>query len=127
MHPKIAVLNKVVIKTQKPLVLQKDVKMIVNVASSITSVGKSVWDVLQMLLGVSVDNSNAISIQGKNGVLIYIDGKPTYVPADPFSAMFKKWMLTISNLLKSTSYNSRNVFYITLFIGGRWPQSTNIG
>lgn len=89
LNAKINTLKDIVINTQKPLIERKDGKVIVNITRSITGSGKSAWDLLQASPGVSVDNNNAISIQGKNGVMIYIDGRPTYLSIDQVVARLK--------------------------------------
>lgn len=87
---KVAVLNEITVKYQKPLIQQKGGKIIVNVAGSIISAGKSVWELLQSSPGVNVDNNNnEVSLQGKNGVGILIDGKPMYMSADQIVGILK--------------------------------------
>lgn len=89
-------MNAVTVSTQKPFIQQQIDKTIVNIANSVTAVGSNVWEVLDKVPGVIVDNSNnAISLQGKSGVMIYIDGKPTYLSGDQ-----------LSNLLKGMDANS---------------------
>ncbi len=83
-------MNAVVVSTQKPFIQQQIDKTIVNIASSVTAVGSNVWEVLDKVPGVIVDNSNnAVSLQGKSGVMIYIDGKPTYLSGDQLANLLK--------------------------------------
>ncbi|PZP49334.1 MAG: hypothetical protein DI598_08100 [Pseudopedobacter saltans] len=83
-------MNSVTVSTQKPFIQQQIDKTIVNIANSVTAVGSNVWEVLDKVPGVIVDNSNnAISLQGKSGVMIYIDGKPTYLSGDQLSNLLK--------------------------------------
>ncbi len=70
-------LQEVTIQEQKPFIEVKADKIVVNVESSIVSAGSSVMDVLQRSPGVKVDNNDNISLKGKNGVAIWIDGKPS--------------------------------------------------
>jgi hypothetical protein len=51
----------------------------VNVDAAVTNVGASALEVLEKSPGVSVDKDGNISLKGKQGVQIYIDGKPSYV------------------------------------------------
>ncbi len=70
-------LKEVTIKAQKPFLEIKADRVVVNVENSIVSAGSSVMDVLQRSPGVTVDNNDNISLKGKQGVAIWIDGKPT--------------------------------------------------
>jgi hypothetical protein len=58
---------------------RKSDKTVVNVDALITNAGASVLDVLSNSPGVSVDQNGGISLQGKPGVIIFIDDKPTYL------------------------------------------------
>ncbi|RLJ72733.1 outer membrane beta-barrel family protein [Pedobacter alluvionis] len=64
------------IKAIKPLVEVRADRMILNVSSSINAVGSNALELLGKSPMVRVDNSR-ISVNGKNGVSVYIDGKPT--------------------------------------------------
>jgi len=69
-------LDEVVIRADKPLYEMKMGKMIVNVSSSITSSGQTVIDVLEKSPNVLVNRQNGnISVGGKNGVIVLINGK----------------------------------------------------
>lgn len=70
-------LQEVTIQAQKPFIEVKADKIVVNVENSIVSAGSSVMEVLQRSPGVNVDNNDNISLKGKQGVVIWIDGKPT--------------------------------------------------
>ena len=77
--PQAKSLNAVVITTKKPLIEQKVDRMIVNVDASVTNVGTTALEVLEKSPGISVDKDGNISLKGKQGVQIYIDGRPTYL------------------------------------------------
>jgi len=75
-------LNEVEVVAKKPLYEQKIDRMIINVASSIISTGSSALEVLERSPGVIIDRQNsAISLVGKSGVAIMINGKESYMPA----------------------------------------------
>lgn len=57
-------------------------KMIVNVEQSLSTQGSNVLDLLRKSPGVSVSASGAIGMQGKQGVLVLINDKPTYMSGD---------------------------------------------
>lgn len=67
------------VKATKPLIENKIDKTIVNVDASPTNTGLSALEVLEKSPGVTVNNDGAISLKGKQGVRIFIDGKPAYL------------------------------------------------
>ena len=64
-----------VTSTRKPLIEVKADKLVFNVENSINSTGSDALELLQKSPGVQVDNNDNISMKGKTGVKIYIDGK----------------------------------------------------
>ncbi|NCX96350.1 MAG: TonB-dependent receptor, partial [Chitinophagia bacterium] len=63
-------------------------KKVFNVEKNITSTGGSATDVLQNVPSVSVDGDGNVSLRGKSGVTILIDGKPaTMLGSDVSSAL----------------------------------------
>ena len=71
----------VVVTSKKQFIEQGIDKTIVNIDASPTSVGLSAMDLLEKTPGVSVDKDGNISLKGKQGVMILIDGKPSYLSA----------------------------------------------
>lgn len=69
-------LNEVTVTTRKPYIEREHGKMIVNVENSIASTGSSAFEVIEKAPGVRVDNNDNISFKGKQGVSVWIDGKP---------------------------------------------------
>lgn len=67
-------LNEVSISTQKKTVEFKNGNITVNVEGTALAMGNTAYDLLSRLPGVTVSDGN-ISIQGKTGVKILIDGK----------------------------------------------------
>ncbi|SDZ83828.1 TonB-dependent receptor [Pedobacter hartonius] len=88
-------LNAVNITSKKPLVETRNGKMIVNVEGSILAAGKSAMEILAKAPGVTVDQDGRISLRGKSGVEVMINGKLTYLSAGQ-----------LANLLRSTSGNT---------------------
>ena len=64
-----------VTSTRKPMIEVKADKMVFNVESSINATGSDGMEILQKSPGIQVDNNDNISMKGKNGVKIYVDGK----------------------------------------------------
>ena len=69
----------VTVAAKKPLIEQKIDRTVVNVEASVTNVGTSALEVLEKSPGISVDKDGNISLKGKQGVQVYIDGRPTYL------------------------------------------------
>ncbi|HNJ94219.1 MAG TPA: carboxypeptidase-like regulatory domain-containing protein, partial [Ferruginibacter sp.] len=72
-------LDGVIVVAQKPFIEQKLDKTVVNVEASPSNAGATALEVLEKSPGVSVDNDGNISLKGKQGVIIMMDGKPTYL------------------------------------------------
>ena len=52
-------------------------KTILNVEGTINAVGSNALELLRKSPGVLLDKDDNISLAGKNGVQVYIDGRPT--------------------------------------------------
>ncbi|WP_183575582.1 outer membrane beta-barrel protein [Mucilaginibacter sp. X5P1] len=72
-------LDEVKILAARPLYTRKLDKLVVNVDNSILSTGNTLSDLLVKLPGIKIDQSGAITVNGKQGVQITIDGKGEYV------------------------------------------------
>ena len=70
-------LSAVVVTSKKPMVEIKADKTILNVEGTINAVGSDVLELLRKSPGVMVDKDDNLSLSGKNGVKVYIDGKPS--------------------------------------------------
>src|SRR5215471_15817971 len=74
------VLATVTVTAKKPLYEQKIDRLVINVAAAITYAGITALDVLERSPGVMVSRVNSsISVNGKNGVIIMINGKRNYM------------------------------------------------
>lgn len=70
-----AELKEVVIKKEKPMVQVLADKTVFNVENTINATGTSGFELLRKAPGVVIDNNDNLIVEGKSGVLIYIDGK----------------------------------------------------
>ena len=70
-------LQGVTVTATKPFIQKLNDRIVVNVDNSIVSAGSSAMDVLERSPGVNVDQNDVISLRGRSGVIIMIDGKPT--------------------------------------------------
>lgn len=89
LHQNDNTLNDVTVTTQKPFIEVHADKLVVNVENSIVSAGSSVMEVLQRSPGVTVDQNDNISLKGKQGVNIMIDGRTVPVSAADLANMLK--------------------------------------
>jgi hypothetical protein len=70
-------LGAVVVTAKRPMVEIKADKTILNVEGTINAVGTDALELLRKSPGVMVDKDDNLSLSGKNGVRVYIDGKPS--------------------------------------------------
>lgn len=70
-------LETVTVTAKKPFIQKLSDRIVVNVDNSIVSAGSSAMEVLERSPGVNVDQNDNISLRGRSGVIIMIDGKPT--------------------------------------------------
>lgn len=83
-------LDEVVVISKKNLYVQKIDRMVINVASSVLSAGSSALEILERSPGVVVDRqNNAISLVGKSGVFVMINGKQSYMPVSSLVQMLE--------------------------------------
>lgn len=82
-------LKEVLVATRKPLVEVKPDKIILNVEGSINEVGSDALELLRKSPGVTVDKDNNLSLNGKNGVQVYIDGRPAYISGSTLADYLK--------------------------------------
>ncbi len=73
----------------KPFIEHKADKTVLNVENSIVNSGSTALEILKRSPGVTVDNNDNISLRGKQGVLVMIDGKPTYLNATDLGTYLK--------------------------------------
>ncbi|MDB5196140.1 MAG: hypothetical protein JWP88_510, partial [Flaviaesturariibacter sp.] len=67
----------VTVAARKPFIQKLADRIVVNVENSIVSAGSSALDVLERSPGITIDQNDAISLRGRAGVIIMIDGKPS--------------------------------------------------
>ncbi len=70
-------LKAVTVSSKKNIVEVSAGKMVLNVEGTINATGSTAMDLLRKSPGVMADKDDNLSLAGKNGVRIYVDGKPT--------------------------------------------------
>lgn len=79
----------VVVAARKPVIEVRADKMILNVEGSANAVGQDALELLRKAPGVMVDKDDNLSLSGKNGVQVYIDGRPTPLSGKDLSEYLK--------------------------------------
>jgi outer membrane receptor protein involved in Fe transport len=82
-------LDGVTITSRKPFIEAKPGMMVVNVENSMASAGSNALELLQRSPGVQVDPQGAVSMRGKNGVAVYVDGRPSRLAGEQLVAYLK--------------------------------------
>lgn len=110
-------LNEVNVRAAKPFVEQLPDRTVLNVESSLVVAGGTALDVLERAPGVVVDQQNdQIQLQGRSGVLIMMDDKPTYLS-----------MADVVNLLRHTPANSIETIELITKPSARYDAAGNAG
>ena len=91
-------LNEFTLETRTNKIEIEPGKIVMNVENSSLSVGNTALDLLRRIPGVFVDNNGNISVKGKKDVMVYIDGRPTYMSGTQLNNFLKT--LSASNISK---------------------------
>lgn len=116
MQPATNNLGMVTVKATRPLIENKIDKTVVNVEASVTNVGANALEVLEKSPGITVDRDGNISLKGKQGVIILMDGKPTYLSS-----------ADLANLLRNTAANQLDQIEIMSQPSAKFDASGNSG
>lgn len=110
-------LTEVKVVAQKPFIEQQVDRTVVNVENSIVASGNTALEVLEKAPGVTIDRQNdQIQLKGKSGVIVYIDGKQTYLSQQE-----------VSNLLKNTPSDNIASIEIITNPGSKYDAAGNSG
>ncbi len=82
-------LQGVTVTSAKPMVEVRADRMIVNVEGTINAVGNDAFELLRKSPGVMIDKDDNLSLAGKNGVQVYIDGKPSPLSGTDLASYLK--------------------------------------
>lgn len=109
-------LAEVVLKSKKPFVEVQVDKVVLNVQNDIVASGGTLFEVLQRAPGVSITNDETISLAGKSGVNVLIDGRPTQMSEKD-----------LANYLKATPGSLVDKIEIIMNPSARYPAQGNAG
>jgi outer membrane receptor protein involved in Fe transport len=83
-------LSGVTVAARKPLIEQTIDRLVINVAGNIVASGSTALDILERSPGVIVDRqNNSISINGKDGVVVMMNGRLTRMPVSALVPMLE--------------------------------------
>ncbi|HVV53808.1 MAG TPA: outer membrane beta-barrel protein, partial [Mucilaginibacter sp.] len=85
--PSSRMLGGVTVKAQAPMIEREIDKTVVNVDQNIANAGTNTLELLKKLPGVQVTPDGQITLNGKSGVNVIIDGKTTYLSADDLASL----------------------------------------
>ncbi len=141
-------LGAITVSARKPFIELKPGKTVVNMESGSTNVGATALEALEKLPGITVDKDGNISLKGKSGVTIMLDGKPTYLDAAQLSTLLNGMSASqisqveimdqpgarydaagnagiINIKTKKTGQKGFNGSLTTLYAQGRYPKNNN--
>lgn len=82
-------LSEVTVTSRPPVIERKLDRVTINVENSILNAGTSVLEALAKIPGVKVSSDGSISLNGKSGVNILIDGKPSYLSGEDMASLLQ--------------------------------------
>ncbi|MDQ3683069.1 MAG: TonB dependent receptor, partial [Bacteroidota bacterium] len=106
----------VTVNAKRPLIEQKIDRTIVNVEASVTNVGSSALEVLEKSPGITVDKDGNISLKGKAGVIVLVDGRQTQLGGSD-----------LANLLRSMNANQLDQIEIMTNPPAKYDAAGNAG
>ena len=77
LQPKTSNLKEVIVNARRPIIEMKADRIILNVEGTINENGQSALELLRKSPGITIGQNAGINLNGKNGVQVYIDGKPS--------------------------------------------------
>ncbi|WP_143305928.1 TonB-dependent receptor domain-containing protein [Chitinophaga vietnamensis] len=139
-------LKGVTVTGKRPLIEQYADRTVVNAEGVVSAAGGSAMDVLEKSPGVAVDKQGNITIRGKQGVKVFIDGRATYVNGADLAGILRNMQASqidqveiISNpsakydaagngviniRTKKTNVSGFNGSVAVAYIQGRYPGTT---
>lgn len=109
-------LQGVTIRATRPVLQVKPDRTVFNVAGSVSSTGSNGIELLQKMPGIQVDEKGRISLKGKMGVRIYVDGRMVQLTGDDLAAY-----------LRSINSNDIEAIEIITAPGAKYDASGNAG
>jgi len=89
LKPQETTIDAVTITGELPMIQNKNGKLVMNVENSTVSAGNNAFEVLKRAPGVNVDKDDNISLMGRQGVNVTIDGRQTYMTGEQLATFLK--------------------------------------
>lgn len=83
------VLKEVMVVGKRPEIEQKADRTVLNVDNSATASAENAYEVLRKAPGVNIDKDDNISLKGKDGIMVTINDKPTYLTGQELANYLK--------------------------------------
>ncbi|MEO5890873.1 MAG: TonB dependent receptor, partial [Ferruginibacter sp.] len=109
-------LKEVTVTSKKQLIERRTDKTVINVDAAISNEGSTALEVLEKSPGVTVDKDGNISLKGKQGVMVMLDGKPSYLNGPE-----------LANLLRSMPSNNLDQIEIMTNPSAKYDAAGNSG
>lgn len=109
-------LKGITVSARKPMVEVRADKTVLNVEGTINAAGSDALELLRKSPGVTVDKDENLSMNGKNGVQVYVDGRPT-----PLSGT------DLANFLKSTQSSQVEAIELITNPSAKYEAAGNAG
>ncbi len=101
---------------QKALIERRADKTVLNVENSVLAAGNSAMEILEKAPGVTIDKDDNISLKGKQGVTVMLNGKLTYLSS-----------AQLATLLRSTDGNTIQSIEIITNPSAKYDAAGNSG
>ncbi len=82
-------LNGITVTGKRPFIESKLGKIVVNIEGSATAAGANALDLMRRLPGMNVGQDGTITMNGKQGVQVMIDDKPTYLDGEELATYLR--------------------------------------
>lgn len=82
-------LEEVVVKAERPLIEARPDKTVLNVEGNTLAAGRDVLELMNLAPGVMVDFNENITLRGRSGVRVHINGRPSHLSAQDLASFLK--------------------------------------
>ena len=101
----------VTVTAKRPFIETKIDKTVVNVDASPTSAGATALDILEKSPGITVDNDGNINLRGKQGVIVMMDGKQTFLSASDLANLLRNMPASALDQIEIMTNPSSNCLF----------------
>ena len=102
-------LEEVIVVAEKPMVQVLADRTVFNVENTLNATGTSAFELLRKAPGVVVDNAGGIIVEGKAGVQIFIDGRPSVLQGEDLTNYLESLQSTAIEALEIITQPSSKI------------------